>query len=89
MNNFKFFQEKKEELRFAPFDGNVYLFNQQHVRHGICDYLFQFNEDEPISLGRTHNNGDFTITLRPHEGGNVIFSDNNNNTFKIFARPVL
>jgi len=88
MNNFKFFQEKKEELTLLPFHGNVLMFNQ-HVRHDVCDYLFQFNDDEPISLGRTYNNGDFTITLRPHEGANITFSGNNNNTFKIFARPVI
>lgn len=88
MNNFKFFQEKKEEPRLIPLFGDGLVFNQP-VRQDMCDYLFQFNDYDPVCLGRTHNNGDFTITLRPHEGANIIFGDNNNNTFKIFARPVV
>lgn len=94
MNNFKFFQEKQidfrlvnENLTLLNNNQNTFVFNQ-NVRHDVCDYLFQINENEPVSLGRTYNNGDLTLTLSPHENANITFSDNNNNTFKIFTRPV-
>lgn len=87
MNNFKFFQEKQIDFRLVN-ENLTLLNNNQNVRYDVCDYLFQINDNEPVSMGRTYNNGDFTLTLSPHENANIIFSDNNNNTFKIFTRPV-
>lgn len=88
MNNFKFFQEKQMDFRLLSDNANTFVFNPL-IRHEVCEYLFQFNDNEPISMGNTYNNGDLTIILSPHEGANIIFTDNDNNTFKIFARPVL
>lgn len=87
MYNFKFFQEKQMDYRLGYNNQNTFVFNQ-HIQHNVFDYLFQINDNEPIFLGRSINNEDFTLTLRPHEGGNIVFTDNNNNTFKIFTRPV-
>lgn len=88
MNNFKFFQEKQMDFRLEYGNQNILIFNPP-IRHEVCEYLFQFNDNEPISMGNTYNNGDLTLTLSPHENANIIFSDNSNNTFKIFARPVV
>ena len=54
-------------------------FNPQDV-----EFCFQFGDDEPIVFATGPN--ECSIRLNPNSAANMVFTDNNNNQFKLFAR---
>jgi hypothetical protein len=62
------------------------------VNHKIenVEYVFQFNNDEPIHLASSsctdRGNKELQLTIYNTTHSNVVFYDGKGNTFKIFAR---
>lgn len=80
MRPFKFFSEPSRLL--YGFENRMVLFNPQQTIVD-CEFCFQFNDDEPVVFASGNNT--CSINISPTTNGNVTFN-NNNNTFKIFAR---
>ena len=52
-----------------------------------AEWVFQFNEDEPVLLATAINNEkSLIIKVRNKKNSNIVFRDNKGNEFKIFAR---
>lgn len=80
MNEFKFFRGGNN-LSLSYENYQPLFIAQQRIDD--CEFCFQFNDDEPVVFAS--GNGDCNITISPTTVGNITFNDNNN-TFKIFAR---
>jgi hypothetical protein len=63
---------------------NQLVLRTQEFRTDNIEFCFQFNNDEPINFASGEN--DLHIHIRPTPDGNIIFTNNNGDTFKIFAR---
>lgn len=61
------------------------VFNQPRFRNDV-EFCFQFNDDEPIRFGVGPN--DLHIYVSPTPNGNIIFTNNDGQTFKIFAKEI-
>jgi hypothetical protein len=77
---FKFFRENKDIFQV----NNQILTLQPQRFEGNVEFCFKFNNDEPISFGSGPN--DLHIHITPTPNGNITFTNNNGETFKIFAR---
>lgn len=73
--NFKFFRGKEE--------GRLIFYQPRPLNINNVEFCFQFDDEEPIVFGQGPN--DLHIHVSPTPNGNIIFN-NNERTFKIFAR---
>lgn len=74
--NFKFFKgDDTPYLTFTP---------QTRFVPENMEFCFQFGNNEPIVFATGPN--ECHIHLAPSPEGNMTFTDNNNNVFKLFAR---
>jgi len=78
--DFKFF--KKNNSKFMT--PNQYLGIQPQITYDNVEFCFQFGENEPVAFA-TGPNG-CIITLNNTSESNITFTDNDGNTFKLFAR---
>jgi len=63
------------------------LFTLVIKKYENVEWVFQFNNDEPILLGRPRDDTkELILTIGNRSDSNVLFSDGKGNTFKIFAR---
>jgi hypothetical protein len=81
---FKLLRGKETELTFNAVDNHIRLYQPRF--EGNVEFCFQFNDDEPISFGSGPN--DLHIHITPTPNGNISFTNNNGETFKIFARQI-
>jgi len=73
--NFKFLRGGEESM------GNILTFHQPRFQNNV-EFCFQFDDGEPTVFGNGPN--DLHIHITPN--GNITFTSNNGQTFKIFAR---
>jgi hypothetical protein len=89
MRDFKFFNKNDNNfspvgqfLRLQPL-GQI-LRPQPQVRYEDVEFCFQFGENEPVPF---MSGSEFCqITLDNTSEGNMTFTDNSGDTFKLFAR---
>ena len=77
MMNFKFFKGNETSTLFLT----PHRFQPENV-----EFCFQFGDNNPIVFASGPN--ECHITLNPTQNGSMIFTDNNNNSFKLFAREI-
>jgi hypothetical protein len=80
---FKLLRGYDSDLTLTVADNTTLIFHQQRFQNDV-DFCFQFNDDEPIVFGSGPN--DLHINISPTPNGNMVFTNNNGETFKIFAR---
>jgi thioredoxin-related protein len=62
------------------------------VTHKIenVEYVFQFNNDEPINISSSsligRDSKELSLSIKVTSNSNIVFYDGKGNTFKIFAR---
>ena len=86
MNHFQFFKgyvEKSIDVSELGFQAPVVNLYQPR-RYNNVEFCFQFDDNEPISFSTGTN--DLHIHISPTVDGNIIFTNNDGRTFKIFAR---
>jgi hypothetical protein len=63
------------------------LFTLVIKKYENVEWVFQFNNDEHILLGRPKDDTkELILTIGNRSDSNILFSDGKGNTFKIFAR---
>jgi len=54
------------------------------------EYVFQFNNDEPINISSSsligRDSKELSLSIKVTSNSNIVFYDGKGNTFKIFAR---
>lgn len=87
LNNFKFGRVfEDDEVSFTL--QNRYIIQPNQV-FNQTEWVFQFDEDEPVVFGRQieTNEPTLTITLNNTSGAHITFTNpENNKQFKIYAR---
>ena len=80
--NFKFFQteSKNDFIYLEP----IQQLTLTRFQPDNVEFCFQFGDDEPVVFASGPNS--CTITLNATSDGNMSFTDNNGNVFKLFAR---
>jgi hypothetical protein len=81
--DFKFLRGDENRLELVQGNNQLVMF-QPYRFNGDVEFCFQFNDDEPIIFGNGPN--DLHIHITPTPNGNITFTSNNHQTFKIFAR---
>lgn len=79
--DFKLLRGKTTELNFTD---NRLMITQPTFLTNDVEFCFQFDNEEPIGFASGSN--DLHIHISPTPNGNIIFTNNNGRTFKIFAR---
>jgi hypothetical protein len=80
--SFKLLRGEENPLELIQGNNQIVLFQPQ--RFNSTEFCFQFNDDEPVVFGSGPN--DLHIHVSPTPNGNIVFTNNNGETFKIFAR---
>jgi hypothetical protein len=80
--SFKFLRGKDEDffVRLEPTQQLVLT----RFRPDNVEFCFQFDNNEPVVFATGPN--ECSIRISPESDGNMTFTDNNNNVFKLFAR---
>jgi hypothetical protein len=80
--SFKFLRGEEKTLLLEP--TQMLTLNRATFAPANVEFCFQFNDDEPINFGSGPN--DLHIHVSPTPNGNIVFTNNDGQTFKIFAR---
>lgn len=80
--SFKFLRGKDDEC-FVRLEPTQQLVLTRFTPNNV-EFCFQFDNNEPIVFATGPN--ECHIRLSPSPEGNMIFTDSNNNSFKLFAR---
>jgi hypothetical protein len=81
--SFKLLRGEENPLELVQGNNQITIF-RPHRFNGDVEFCFQFNDGEPIVFGSGPN--DLHIHVSPTPNGNIVFTNNNGETFKIFAR---
>ena len=80
--SFKLLRGNDSDLGLRVTDNTLRFYQPRFVNN--VEFCFQFNDDNPISFGTGPN--DLHIHITPTPNGNITFTNNDGQTFKIFAR---
>lgn len=86
LNNFKFGRDNNREDNFRLVTNNLPLLTfQPTVTFQNTEWVFQFDDEEPMVFASQQDEPNLTITLNNTNNASIEFT-NNNRRFKIFAR---
>jgi hypothetical protein len=88
--SFKFFRGLEKELvdiSEMGYPAPILTLRPQTFQRDNVEFCFQFDDGEPTVFGVGPN--DLHIHVAPTPNGNITFTNNNGQTFKIFAREII
>ena len=80
-------EDNKLEISQTPGVFEFENFNISFPEFENPEYVFQFNNEEPIVIVTPQNKEDLSIVLKPDTSGNITFLNQDRSmSFKIYAR---